>query len=229
MTCVVTGAGRGIGLEFVRQLSTAGRRVHAVVRDPSGAAELQSLAAASPRFVVVHRGEVTRDDDMRALAQSVGDEPVALLINNAGVLPGEKPLESLSLDELTSAFEVNAVAPVRVTRALLPALRRAAPAKVVQLSTKMASMADDAARGYYAYRMSKGALNMAVRLLAHDLRADGVSTYAMHPGYVKTDMGGPGARLEVADAVRAMLDTIEKLEPSASGGFIDYRGRGIAW
>lgn len=229
MTCVVTGAGRGIGLEFVRQLSNAGHRVHAVVRDPARAPELEALAASSPRLIVVHRAEVTKDDDMRALAQSVESEAVGLVINNAGVLPGDKPLALLDLGDLTSAFEVNALAPVRVTRALLPALRRAAPSKVVQLSTKMASMADDSVNGFYAYRMSKAALNMAVKLLANELRVDGISTCAMHPGYVKTDMGGPGARLEVADAVRQMLATIEKLEPSASGGFIDYRGRRVAW
>lgn len=229
MTCVVTGAGRGIGLEFVRQLSKAGHRVHAVVRDPARAPELQALAAASPRLVVVHRGEVTSDADVRAFAQSIGTESVALLINNAGVMPYENPFESLELDDLTTAFEVNAVAPVRMTQALLPALRRAAPAKVVQISTMMASMADNQMGGFYAYRMSKAALNMAVTSLAVDLKPDAISTYAMHPGWVKTDMGGPGARVEIPDAVQQMLATIEKLEPSASGSFIDLRGRTIAW
>lgn len=216
-----------MGLEFVRQLSQAGHRVHAVVRDPSRALELEVLTRVAPKRVVVHKADVTSDADIEAFARALGDESVDLLVNNAGMMEHDTTL-SVPMSDVLRAFEVNAVAPLRMTRALLPGLGRAG-GKVVHISTKMASMSDNQSGGYYAYRMSKAALNMASRSLAVDVAKDGIISVVMHPGWVKTQMGGPGARLEIADAVGTMLETISRLEPSSSGSFLDWRGRPIAW
>lgn len=229
MNTLVTGAGRGLGLELVRQLTLRGDRVHAVVRDPSRAPELQALAQGHLEQVVVHQAEVTRESDVQALARALGDEPLDLLLNNAGTMGGVHPLAEVEAADLLRTFEVNAVAPLLVTRALLPALARGAHAWAVHVSTKMASLSDNTSGGYYAYRMSKVALNMMSRSLAVDLAGQGVSSIVMHPGWVKTDMGGPNARLEVEDAARAILQTVAGLDRSASGTFIDLRGRPVAW
>lgn len=227
MTSVVTGGGRGIGLELVRQLSEGGGRVHAVVRDAARAEELAALAQQRPERVVVHEAQVTEDKDVEALVRALEGETIALVINNAGTMESDRTL-SIPASELARAFEVNAIAPLRVTRALAPLLDPQG-SKVVHVSTRMASLADLKTGGYYGYRMSKAALNMASRTLALDLADAGVISVVMHPGWVKTDMGGAGARLEIPDAVCTMLETIGKLDRASSGTFIDWRGRPIAW
>ena len=134
---------------------------------------------------------------------------------------GEEALALVDLADVTRTFEVNALAPLRVTRALLPALRQGSRRLIVHLTSKMGSLADNRSGGYYAYRMSKVALNMACRSLAIDLEPDGLSSVVLHPGWVKTDMGGPHARLEVEEAVASLLATIDALGPGHSGGFFD--------
>lgn len=229
MNTVVTGAGRGLGLELTRQLAARGDRVHAVVREPRGAPELLALAKAHPARVIVHQAEVTREADVQALAKALGDEALDLLINNAGTMGGVDPLATVDVVDVMRTFEVNAVAPLLVTRALLPSLTKSAHAWAVHISTKMASLEDNTSGGYYAYRMSKVALNMMSRSLAVDLAGQGVSSIVVHPGWVKTAMGGPNARLEIDEAASAILATLAALDRSASGTFIDLRGRPIAW
>jgi NAD(P)-dependent dehydrogenase (short-subunit alcohol dehydrogenase family) len=226
MQNVVTGANRGIGLELVRQLLGRGDQVHAAVRDPDGATELRALAGERLR---VHRLDVLDPDSVAALAAALGGAPIDLLINNAGVYGGSRQhLPEVDLEEAVRTYRVNALGPLRVTLALLPNLK-AARGKVIHVTSGMGSIADNKSGSFYAYRMSKAALNMMSRTLAMDLRGAGVASAVINPGWVKTDMGGAGAPTPVEDSVRGMLREIDAFTLDNTGAFLDWKGRPYPW
>lgn len=230
MRVVITGANRGIGLEFVRRYQEQGHHVEAVARDPSGAPELVRLAAASAGKTHLHACDVASDAATRALAASIGEVAVDILINNAGVMGKMLGLDALDHGDMLRTFDTNTLGPLRVSAALLPHLRRAPTRKIVHISSGMGSISDNTSGGAYGYRMSKAALNMACRSMANDLRGDGFKVIAMNPGWVRTDMGGPGAPEDVGSSVRQMMERIEGLTAEQSGTFVDYRaGRSWSW
>jgi NAD(P)-dependent dehydrogenase (short-subunit alcohol dehydrogenase family) len=229
MRVVITGASRGIGLEFVRRYQEQGHHVEAVARDPARSPELAALAAASLGKTRIHTCDVASDQGARNLAASLGDVPVDVLVNNAGVMGKMQALDQLDHADILRTFDTNALGPLRVTAALLPHLRRGATRKVVHISSGMGSISDNTSGGAYGYRMSKAALNMATRSMANDLRGEGFLVVTMNPGWVKTDMGGPGAPESVENSVRLMMERIEQLRPEQSGTFLDYRGHTWAW
>jgi len=218
---VVTGAGRGLGLEFVRQWLAQGHEVLALARDPAHSPGLAGLA------VRVLACDVTEAAQVEAAARFAASAwtGVDLLVHNAGVAPERQvPLAELDLGLVAEAFAVNAIAPLRVTRAFLPLLRAGRRSRVVCLSTQMASLGSNRDGSWYGYRMSKAALNMAVVNLALELASSGLIVTALHPGWVRTDMGGPQAPLEPEAAVKSLIATIARLGPEASGAVLDYRG-----
>jgi NAD(P)-dependent dehydrogenase (short-subunit alcohol dehydrogenase family) len=227
MTAVVTGANRGIGLGLVRHLAARGVDVVAATRDPDGATE---LAAVKGRVRVV-ACDVRDGASVAALAAAIGDAPVELLINNAGVYGGdEQSIRGVDFDDAMATYEINALGPLRVTLALLPNLRRAEGlAKVVHVTSGMGSIGDNGSGGFYAYRMSKAALNMAARSLANDLRRDDILSVVINPGWVRTDMGGPGATIDVDESVTSMLREIGALTLADTGTFRNWRGGTYPW
>ena len=226
MHAVVTAANRGIGLELVRQLLARGDTVEATARDPERAGELRGL----PGKLRVHPVDVTRDADVAALATTLGDAAIDLVLNVAGDHGGSRQrLGDLDLAEVVRTYETNAVGALRVSLALLPHLRRGTGKKLVHLTSGMGSIADNGSGGFYAYRMSKAALNMMSRSLAVDLRAEGILSAVINPGWVQTDMGGPSAPTPVADSVRMMLHEIDTATLAASGEFLDYKGGRYPW
>ncbi|MCS6900569.1 MAG: SDR family oxidoreductase [Myxococcales bacterium] len=229
MHIVITGASRGIGLEFVRRYQEQGHHVEAAVRDPARSPELAALAASSSGKTRIHPCDVTSDQDARTLAASLGDVPVDLLINNAGILGKMQALDQLDYADILRTLDTNALGPLRVTVALLPHLRRGSTRKIVHISSGMGSISDNTSGGAYGYRMSKAALNMAARSMANDLRSEGFVVVTMNPGWVKTDMGGPDAPETVENSVRLMMERIEQLRPEQSGTFLDYRGHTWDW
>jgi NAD(P)-dependent dehydrogenase (short-subunit alcohol dehydrogenase family) len=226
---VVTGANRGIGLEFVRQYLARGERVAAAVRDPATAGALLALGDAHPGALRVLACDVGDDASVADFARAVGDGPVDVLVNNAGVRGEWTSLESMDPDEALRTFSVNALGPLRVTRALLPNLLRSRSRKVAHVSSGMGSIGDNTSGGAYSYCMSKAALNMASRSMAADLRDRGVISVAFNPGWVQTDMGGRSAPLAVGDSVRALVGLIDGLTLARSGAFLDWRGTDFEW
>ena len=223
---VVTGANRGIGLELVRQLLARGEEVHATARDPERAEE---LAAIDGERLHIHRLDQREPDSVRALAAALGGAPVDLLVNNAGVYGGSRQhLPDIDFEDAVETFRVNALGPLRVTIALLANLK-AARGKVIHVTSGMGSIADNKSGSFYAYRMSKAALNMMSRTLAVDLRGAGVASAVINPGWVKTDMGGPGAPTPVAESVRGILREIDAFTLEATGAFLDWKGRPYPW
>ena len=228
MNLVITGANRGIGLELVRQYLGRGDSVHAGVRDPASAAELTALGQQHPGRLHVAACDVADEASVRAFAAQV-QGPVHLLVNNAGMRQRPDELEDLGAEAVLRTFQVNALGPLLLTRALLPRLRAAKGAKVASLGSGLGSIADNTSGGVYGYRMSKAALSMATRSLAQDLREDGILAVVVSPGWVKTDMGGPEAPLTVAESAAGMVAFLDGLLPAQSGGFFDYRGERVAW
>lgn len=229
MRVVITGASRGLGLEFVRQYLERGAVVEAAAREPNGA-ELSALAERYPRTLRRHRCEVTDAAGVAAFGAAVvgGGEGLDVLINNAGVGGQWDSLERMDFEDLARTMDVNAFGALRVTRALAPALERARGA-VGNVSSLMGSIGDNRSGGAYAYRMSKAALNMASRCLALELQHVGIRVVALHPGWVQTDMGGEGAPTRVDESVRGMVRVMDDLRPEQAGRFIDFRGQELPW
>jgi NAD(P)-dependent dehydrogenase (short-subunit alcohol dehydrogenase family) len=229
MRYVITGASRGIGLEFVQQLLRRGDTVDAGVRSQEGAKRLEPLARESGGRLRIHALDVEDAASIRAFAADICAAPVDVLINNAGVFGKSNALTALDAGDLARTFAINALGPLQITTALLPALRQGTARRVAHVSSRMGSMASNTDGGAYAYRMSKAALNAGVRSMSNDLRAEGFVTVVLHPGWVQTDMGGPEAPLAAADSVRGMLRLIDGMGPEHSGRFFDYQGQEVPW
>lgn len=226
MRFVVTGANRGIGLEFVKQLTARGEEVDATARNPDDAPELQALARPGVRLRI-YRLDVAEDASVAGFTEKLAPGPVDVLINNAGV-SGTKGGELIDPADVLRVLNVNAVGTLRVVRALLPRLREGRGKKIVNLTSMLGSISA-ATGGRYAYRSSKTAVNMVTKLLAEDLRGEGFRTVALHPGWVQTRMGGAGAPIPPDQSIRGMLRIIDGLTAEQSGRVFDFQGREIPW
>ncbi len=229
MQYVITGANRGIGLEFVEQLLERGDSIIATARKPDEADELQSLSATYGDRLEITTLDVTEADTIDALSNLVDDRSVDVLINNGATMIGAGTIDDLNEDALFKSFDVNTVGPLRVSAALLDSLERSEEAKIVNITSKMGSIADNGSGGSYAYRISKTALNMATRSMAIDLEPRGIIAFVIHPGWVQTRMGGSSALIDTETSVSNMLDVIDDADASTSGTFQEWNGNVIPW
>ena len=219
LTAVVTGANRGIGLEFCRQLKRRGYTVVAACRTSSP--ELERLECRVATGV-----DVTDAAAVARFAAEIDARSVDWLIHNAGILePNE--LGTLDYASVQRQFSVNAVGPLRLTEALLPKLRQ--DAKVALVTSRMGSIADNTSGGSYGYRMSKAALNAAGKSLAHDLLPRGVAVVILHPGYVRTDMTGHQGFMDPPESASKLILRLEELTLETSGRFFHASGEELPW
>lgn len=229
-TVLITGANRGLGLEFARQYVADGWKVYAACRRPDAAAELRRLAEASPASVTIVEMDVTSTSSVRAAAKALAGEPIDLLLNNAGVgSPRGQELGKLDYDAWARVLDANTLGPMRVTEALLENVAKGRGKKIVTITSGMGSIADNSSGSSYAYRSSKAAVNMVVKSLSLDLAARGIICVVMNPGWVRTDMGGPRGTLAPAESIQAMRGVIAALKPEDSGKFFNYDGKTYPW
>lgn len=228
-TILITGANRGLGLEFTRQYLAAGHRVIATARNPETAEGLQAWHQAHPDQLTLYPLDVTDAASRKALSKAVGDKVIHLLINNAGYYGDTSPLGKLDEAEWSRVFHINCIAPIKMVELLRSNLVEAGTATVAMLSSKMGSMGDNTSGGSYLYRSSKAALNAATKSLALDLAPEQIKVVALHPGWVLTDMGGPNALIDTPTSVSGMRKIIDGLKPSQSGDFITYDGTLVPW
>ena len=225
---LVTGANRGLGFEFVRQLLARGERVIATCRQPGRALALTRLAGEHPGHLIILPLLLPDPRSIAELVREIGalDLRIGLLVNNAGMLVDGERFGTIEAKALQESFGANAEGPFLLTQALAPRLERA---KVVNLSSTLASIGSSEALHSPSYSISKAALNMASRVLAHALAAHGCIVVAISPGWVSTDMGGANAPLTPPDSIATMLSTIDALTGADNGRFLSANGATIPW
>lgn len=227
---LITGANRGLGLEFARQYAAEGWQVFAACRAPDSAKELQQLAAENGERIRVLAMDVTDAASVRSAAAAVGGEAIDLLLNNAGVgSPRNQRIGGLDYEAWTRVLDANTLGPMRVAEAFIENVARSTLKRIVTITSGMGSLEDNTSGGSYAYRSSKAAVNMVTRSLAIDLAPRGITCVVMNPGWVRTDMGGPDGTLSPAESVTAMRSVIASLGPKDSGKFLNYNGKLYPW
>jgi len=222
-TVLITGANRGLGLEFARQYAKAGWSVIGTARKPDKAADLNVLGVQVMQLDVADAASVER------LAAGLQDHPIDLLINNAGMADRNASFEAGTFDSVERVLAVNTVGPIRVTHALLPNLRLGQTKQVVSISSDLGSIANNTSGNFIGYRESKAALNMFTRTLAAELGDEGFTCIVMSPGWVRTDMGGSEAPLSPAESITGMRAVIDGLNPDDNGSFRKYDGTTVPW
>jgi len=216
---VITGANRGIGFEFAKQLKAQGNDVTAVCRKHS--AQLDALG------VTVHDGvDLSDSNSLIELAKKFPAQSIDILINNAGVLIGDR-YGAVDVSNIERQIQVNAIGPFVLTQALDAAL--AEGGKVVMITSRMGSMGDNTSGGQYGYRMSKAAMNASAVSLSHDLRDRGIAVGVLHPGYVATEMVGGRGDISPEDAAARLIQRIEELNLDLSGEFLHASGDFLPW
>ena len=223
---LITGANRGLGLEFTRQYAADGWRVFAACRDPAGARDL----AAVEGDVSAETLDVDDGPQVAALANKLSGQPIDVLINHAGIYgPKDVTRDTVVYDAWGQVFRTNAMSPLAVSAAFAANVAQGGQKKIITLSSIMGSIAENDSSGDFIYRSSKAAVNAVMKSLAGDLKSEGITVAVLHPGWVRTDMGGPEGAIEAPESVTGMRAVIAGLKESDSGRFLNYDGTEIPW
>jgi NAD(P)-dependent dehydrogenase (short-subunit alcohol dehydrogenase family) len=225
-TCLITGANRGLGLEFVRQYAAEGWKVIATCRQPARAEDLDALEGE----IEVHPLDVTDFARIEALAKKLNGVPIDLLINNAGIYgPRVVPYASVDYAAWAEVLRVDTMSPLKVSAVFSENVAKSRLKRIVAISSNMGSITDNTTGGSYIYRSAKAALNAVMKSLAIDLKQKQIAVAVLHPGWVRTDIGGPGAKIEAFESVAGMREVIDGLGLDNSGRFINYDGTDLSW
>jgi NAD(P)-dependent dehydrogenase (short-subunit alcohol dehydrogenase family) len=230
MNVLITGASRGIGLEMVKYGIEQNWRIFACCRHPQQAESLLAVAKLANGRVSVHVADMDELATIQALAYELRNEAIDILINNAGIYGSDKNrFGNVDVQSWLNTFQVNSIAPLKVAEALIEQVRMGDKKIIACISSKMGSMADNGSGGSYIYRSSKAALNAVVKSMAIDLKDEDIKCVALHPGWVKTEMGGPDAEISTRECVTSLFNIMLSLQPEDSGRFIDIDGTDIPW
>lgn len=229
-TLLVTGANRGLGLEFCRQYAAAGCNVIAACRRPEQAEQLQALAGQYAS-IELQALDVADFSQIEALAATLAERRIDVLLNNAGVYGDQsgRGFGKLDYQAWADTLAINVMAPVKLAECFLPHLQRSDKPLIASLSSLMGSMADNSSGGSILYRSSKAGLNAAMKSLAIDLRPRNIGVLILHPGWVRTDMGGPNGLIDVEESVSGMRRLIDRFDLADSGSFVKYDGSPLPW
>jgi NAD(P)-dependent dehydrogenase (short-subunit alcohol dehydrogenase family) len=229
---LITGANRGIGLEFTQQYLADGWHVYATYRTSSAAANQHSssaLAALACDQLTLLPLDVTEDASIATLQEQLSGIELDLIINNAGIFgPREQSLGTVSRQQWLEVLNVNSVAPLMLAQALHSNLT-AKRGTFAVMSSRMGSIDENDGGALYLYRSSKTAVNMVVKSLSIDLKNQGINVIALHPGWVRTDMGGPNGSIDTQTSVNGLRQVLDHIDPADNGRFINYDGTSIAW
>lgn len=228
-TILITGANRGIGLELVKQYAEQGWTIHACCRQPEQASALNTLAN-DYKDITIHTLDIADANQISSLKSTLGNTPLDILFNNAGIY-GQNDAYFGNNDEAQwlDCFKINTIAPMKITEALVDNVANSELKIIATMSSKMGSMADNGSGGSYVYRSSKAALNAAFVSAAIDLKPKGIKVAILHPGWVKTDMGGPNAEITTEQCVNQLRNTLDNLTLDSSGTFFEIDGSVIPW
>ncbi len=228
-TILITGANRGIGLELTRQFSEDGWQVLACCRSPEDAEDLKVLAAEYPA-VEMFLLDVTNYDQLAALSSQLKDRPIDILLSNAGIY-GPRGVSFGEVDAVAwrQVLEVNTIAPLMLAQAFIEQVAISRQKLVAMISSKMGSIADNGSGGSYIYRTSKTAVNQVVKSIANDVEGRGISAISLHPGWVRTEMGGLNGEIEVNESVAGLKQVLTGAGLVQSGQFFNFDGSVIPW
>ena len=227
---LITGANRGLGLEFARQYFADGWRVYAACRDPASASKLRRLADGSDDRLRILAMEVTDPASIHAAATQLDGQAIDLLLNNAGIIgPRGQTIGNIDYEAWANVLAVNTMGPMRVSEAFVEHVARSEQKLIVTLTSGMGSIADNTSGGSILYRSSKAAVNMVMRSLAIDLAPRGIICVVINPGWVRTDMGGTNATLDPSESISRMRRVIATLGPELSGKFFNHTGSEYPW
>ena len=235
MTVLITGANRGLGLEFVRNYLQQKMTVIATCRIPNQATDLKELVKDFPETLSVIQLDVADDQSINEAYKQVRSKlsKIDLLINNAGIVSGGKArynaLGDLHKEDILKVFATNSVAPILVMEKFFPLLKNGTNPKVINISSRMGSISLKSSSSTYSYDASKAALNMFTKSLSHRLKRDKISMVVFHPGWVRTRMGTERAPLSKKTSVSGMIKVIDSLQLSDSGKFLDWEGKEVPW
>ncbi len=232
-TILITGANRGLGFEMTKRFAARGETVIAGCRAPVTATELQTLAQQYSNIMVVAL-DVTHESSVMAaktLVQSHVGDTLDIVINNAGILLNDGKIDAFDIANLDKTFAVNVNGPMSVAKHFVPMLRNGDNARLVNISSQLGSLAlmQESRMGSPSYNASKAALNMLMRMLAHELKRDGIAVVVVHPGWVQTDMGGPSAHLTPDESADGLVALIDGLTIADSNKFYQWNGELHAW
>ncbi|MEM1410561.1 MAG: SDR family oxidoreductase [Pseudomonadota bacterium] len=223
---VITGANRGIGLEFVKQYAAGGAEIHAACRNPGDAEDLKAVEGN----VTVHQTDISDHSAIDKLASDVGGA-LDIVIANAGVYGkdgADQSFTGLDFDGMRFAFDINTIGALKTLQAFTPHVKKGNGKKLVAITSKMGSI-DDASGGMIAYRTSKTALNMAMCCAAFELQGEGIAVGTLHPGWVRTRMGGDSAPTMPHESAAGLVSVIESLKPGPKAAFKDFQGNDLSW
>ena len=228
MKICITGANRGIGLGLTKLLISKKHQVIATTRNKSNSNELIKLQKNNQKNLLISELDITSETNINFFKESFQWDNLDILINNAGILEnGTLSFEELTIETIKNAFEVNTVGPMKLTKSLFPYLKKSKNPKNIYITSKMGSLKENTVGKYYSYRMSKVALNMFCRTLAIDFPS--IISTVLHPGWVKTDMGGKNATTTVNESANGLVNKIFSLTKEHSGEFYDYKGKKLEW
>lgn len=229
-TLLITGANRGIGLELCKQYLNDGWKVHATCRDPNNATRLSVLADKYPDNLTIHTLDVSNFEQISSLKNTIGDLPIDVLFNNAGIYGNEaNHLGHLDTEAWLETFKVNVISPMKILETFADNVESSSLKTIANMTSKMGSIEDNGFGGRYAYRSSKTALNMTMVSAALELKDRDISVLLLHPGWVRTDMGGPNGELSVEESAMKLRKIVDNSTLDDSGKFFDINGETIPW
>ena len=221
---LIIGANRGLGLEFAKQYSELGHHVFATTRDKSKSDQLVATANTT-----VFELDLNKDKSIDSFIDEMSSIKIDILIHNSGIFRDEQLSEDLEIDAWMNEMRINAITPIILARKLKQNVLEGKDKKIIFISSQMGSIDDNYSGRFYFYRSSKSALNSAAKSLAIDWKDKNISVLMLHPGWVKTDMGGKSAKLEIPDSIQRMIQVISDLNLETSGSFVNYEGNKLEW
>jgi len=230
MNVLITGCNRGIGLQMVKSAVSKQWRVFACCRNVHDAEKLSEVTRMSGGLVSMHILDIADKAQIQALAYELRNETIDILINNAGVYGSmSHRFGQVDEEDWLKTFRINTIAPMQVSEAFVENVALSERKLIATVSSKMASMEDNTSGDSYIYRSSKAALNSVIKSMSIDLKPRGITCVILHPGWVKTDMGGPYAEISTRESVNQMFDTLENVTLEDAGSFYEIDGSIIPW
>ena len=226
---LITGANRGLGLGFVKKYLEKNANVLCTTRDISGSKELLECKERYPNNIEIFELDLLKENGAETLANQLNGMPIDILINNAGVGSSNQHFEAVSSKPWLEVLKVNLIAPLIITQSLFENVKKSSARKIYFLSSQLGSIGDNTSGGMYVYRSSKTGLNQVVKSLSVDLKPKGITVVSLHPGWVKTDMGGPNAPVSIDKSIEGMIKVIERTDINDTGRFLNYDGTELSW